>query len=174
MNPNNKAYQYSIRLLALRDYSRFKLGQKLKLRGHSQEEIDKTLNELVQKGYLKEERYAESRIKALVAKGHSAQFIKQKLEKEKIYLDLTSIEKMGELDHLSQIKRLLLKKLKQVGPWKKDWHERKKQQDKVLRYLISKGHDFNQCKKALDKYSQSDVNDAHSGAFYHQEDDINF
>lgn len=79
------AYDYSIRLLSKRDYSRFKLKQKLILRGFEEEEVDHALEEVANKGFLREEEYMRIRVKTLLINGHANKIIQMRLEQEELF-----------------------------------------------------------------------------------------
>src|SRR5690606_29079025 len=76
--PKKTCYQYSLDLLARRDYSKYKLTQKLRSREFTDEEIEDTIENLVKKNYLREEEYQRMRVQGMLIKGYANSFIKQK------------------------------------------------------------------------------------------------
>ena len=85
---SKKALDYAIRILSIKDYSIYKMKMKLKERKFSPEEIDVTINKLLEYNYLREEEYARMRIKQLLVKGFSNSYILQKLSQEGlVFLD---------------------------------------------------------------------------------------
>ena len=56
---SNKAYMYLVKLLSSRDYSEYKLREKLREKKYPADEIESALNEIKSKGFLREEAYAE-------------------------------------------------------------------------------------------------------------------
>lgn len=104
------------------------------------DEINNVIEEIKAKGYLKEELYAEARIKAFMNKGYSADFIRQKLAQEKVTVTEIEIYEIFDEYHLTendQIERLLKKKLKEISEDKeKAYNDRQK----AIRFAISKGH----------------------------------
>lgn len=145
-SPANKAYFYLIKILSARDYSEYKLREKLREKKYSSEEIEQAINEVKSKGYLREENYAAARVKAFMEKGYSPVFIRQKLAQENVTLSDEKIEAVFTEYRLTpndQIERLIRKKIR--GKAEIDYNE----ESKILRYLISKGHDFSESKKLI-------------------------
>lgn len=136
----NKAYLYVIKLLSARDYSEHKLREKMREKKFPADEIENVINEIKAKGHLKEELYAEARIKAFMNKGYSADFIRQKLAQEKVTVTEIEIYDIFDEYHLTendQIERLLKKKLKTIS---KDKEKAYNDRQKAIRFAISKGH----------------------------------
>lgn len=143
---NSKAYFYLIKILSSRDYSEHKLREKLRERKYPASEIDEVINEIKAKGYLKEDLYTEARIKGFMHKGYSIDYIRQKLQQEKLTVPLETIGDIFEEYRITedqQVERLALKKIGTKIP------EDFEQESKILRYLISKGHDFSRSKRVL-------------------------
>ncbi len=150
MADSNKAYLYLIKLLSARDYSEHKLKEKLQERVRakrfSSEEATSALNLIKEQGYLREEAYAEARVKGFMSKGYSPNFIRQKLAQE--HLTVTD-ESIGEIfteyriSEEDQIERLARKKMGSRTTFDFD------DETRILRFLISKGHDYSSSKKVL-------------------------
>lgn len=137
---SKQAYSYLVKLLSARDYSEHKLREKLREKKYPASEIDDAINEIKARGYLREDAYAEARIKAFMSKGYSVNYIKQKLQVEKLDVSYEVIQDVfdehGESE-IDQIKRLLSKKLRNVP---KDKEEAFKEEQKAVRFALSKGH----------------------------------
>lgn len=150
------AYKYSIRLLSRRDYSRFKLEQKLRDRGYDRNLIDELLEELIESKYLREENYIESRVKGLIRKGWSFEKVKYHLEREKCSIQFSEIGeicKEAGIQTDEVIENQIQKKWdSSVDLNNMDYETLKKKKDKVLRYLVSKGHQFSSSKAALERF----------------------
>ena len=143
---STKAYSYIVKLLSSRDYSEYKLREKLEDKKFIDSEIDDALNEIKNRGYLKENVYNEARIRSLMNKNYSPGYILQKLNQE--HLD-TNLEEIVEIFNENQVStqdqiELLIKK-KMHGSTELNYEG----QNKILRYLLSKGHDFDESKKCL-------------------------
>lgn len=143
---STKAYSYIVKLLSSRDYSEYKLREKLKDKKFIDSEIDDALNEIKNRGYLKENVYNEARVRSLMNKNYSPSYILQKLNQE--HLD-TNLEEIVEIFNENQVStqdqiELLIKK-KMHGSTELNYEG----QNKILRYLLSKGHDFDESKKCL-------------------------
>jgi regulatory protein len=156
----SKAYLYLIRLLSSRDYSEFKLREKLREKQYPATEIDEAIAEIKAKNYLREDNYAEARAKAFMNKGYSPDYIKQKLAQEHVSVDedfIQNIYSENRNDSDEQIRSLVEKKLRGR---KLDSYE---QEVKVIRFILSKGHQIGAIKKILKEYktsySQSSYND---------------
>lgn len=67
--PPERAYQYSLRLLAARDYSSAKMRGKLALRDFSEEDIETVIRRLEGEGWMDDRRYAERFAEAALSAG---------------------------------------------------------------------------------------------------------
>lgn len=143
---SKKAYSYLIKILSSRDFSEHKLREKLRERNYPASEIEEAINEVKEKNFLREDNYIEARIKAFMNKGYSPNYIQQKLEQEHLQVaealidDVFSEHKLTKND---QIERLVRKKLNLKTEINFE------EENKILRYLISKGHDFTTSKKIM-------------------------
>lgn len=149
-----KAFDYALRLLALRDYSVHKMKMKLKQRKFSAEDIDKAVERLQSYNYLREEEYTRIRIKQLLMKGYANSYIINKLTQEKLNISSEAIENMrkeqGFLAY-DQIKYLIEKKLRgREIPY--EFELKMKLKNKIMRFLISKGYHFDEINSALKSY----------------------
>lgn len=153
-----RAYNSSIWLLAKRDYSRFKLENKLKEKKFSPEVISETIQLLLEKKFLQEDLYIEARIRGLMRKNYSPCYIQRALANERLAVDsgqIADIFTQNQVTTSQQIDDLLQKKSAHV--------ERKqniqKSYQSLLRFLLSKGHDQQVChskiKSFLDPQSNS-------------------
>jgi len=88
----------------------------------------------------------EARVKGFMNKCYSISYIRQKMAQEHLTITEEAIQEIFDEHHMSeeqQVERLAKKKVGQKTEM--DFN----QQGKVLRYLISKGHDFSLSKKVL-------------------------
>ncbi len=140
---SKKAYNYLIRLLTRRDYSRYKLEQKLRERKFSNTAIQESIEEIIRLNYLREDNYIEARIKGFMHKNCSKSFIQSKLAEEFLNVELEKIEAVFneyEITEEDQIERLIQKKLPHQTPKSLSFEERMKIENKIMRYILSKGH----------------------------------
>ncbi len=150
----SKIYSYCIYLLSKQDYSEFKMRQKLRQkRDFLPHEIDETIASLKAKGYLREDAYRRLFIRKWMQKGESEQKIRQRGAMEKLQFEpeeFSTVEEELGFNEDDSIEKLVEKKLrsKEIPS---DSKERGKLRDKVLRFLISKGHGYDEAKKALSK-----------------------
>lgn len=148
-----KAYQAAIRLLTRKDYSKHKLKSKLIEKGYDEIIVDELIQELVEKKFLREDYYAEARIKGLMNKGYSAYFIKSKLEQEEVYVSTDAIfEIYNEYNYSEeqQIKELIRKKLPRSA---NQTPLEFKDKVRILRFLSSKGHNVQNIDQYLPMHS---------------------
>ncbi|MGZ3808551.1 MAG: regulatory protein RecX [Bacteriovorax sp.] len=137
---------YLVKLLSARDYSEYKLREKLREKKYSTEESESAINEIKSKGYLREEAYAEARVKAFMNKGYAPDYIRQKLALEHMTItdqEISDIFSEHRVNIEDQIDRLVRKKMPKKSEIDFD------DQNKILRYLLSKGHDFGTSKKIM-------------------------
>lgn len=152
---NQRIYNYSIHLLARQDYSEFKLRRKLRSKKDNlPHEVEEVLESLKSKGLLREENYRRLFIRKWMMKGEAEDKIKKRGAMEKLEFDSSEFRKveleLGFSDEDS-IEKLISKKLRaKVIP--DDKQEKYKLRDKTLRFLISKGHGFQEAKQALERY----------------------
>lgn len=143
---SQKAYMYLVKIISARDYSEHKLREKLRERKYPTDEIESAIAEIKSKGYLREDVYAEARVKAFMHKGYSPNYIRQKLAQEHLTVTDEEIEAIFIEYRTSpeeQMDRLIRKKMH--GKTEFDYAG----ESKILRYLISKGHDFGSAKKIM-------------------------
>lgn len=155
---NQRIYNYSIHLLARQDYSEFKLRQKLRSKKDNlPHEVEEVLVVLKSKGLLREESYRRLFIRKWMLKGESEDKIRQRGTMEKLEFSTEEFgqasTELGFTDEDS-IEKLVTKKLRsKTIPT--DRLELMKLRDKTLRFLISKGHGFDEAKKAINSYFTS-------------------
>lgn len=150
--PSNSAYNYAIKLLSQRDYSKYKLKKKLQSKFFSDIEIEQTIENLIEKKYLQENNYIEVKIKALMNKNFSPKYIRYRLKQENIDLQISFINNIfkknqGNVDQ--QIERIIDKKISNIDLSNMSEKELQRLKDKILRTLYSKGHDLTVCRTIL-------------------------
>lgn len=152
---NQRIYNYSIHLLARQDYSEFKLKQKLRSKKDNlSHEVDEVIEALKSRGLLREENYRRLFIRKWMIKGEAEDKIRKRGALEKLEFTAEDFrqaeEELGFSDQDS-VEKLIAKKLrsKEIPT---DFAEKQKLKDKVLRFLISKGHDYSEAKTHLNKY----------------------
>lgn len=150
-----RIYNYCIHLIARQDYSEYKLRKKLRSKPQNlPHQIDEAIEKLKAKGLLREESYRRLFIRKWMLKGESEDKIRKRGSQEKLTFEDGEFEicaqELGFTDDES-LEKLVAKKLrsKEIP---KNPAEKFKLRDKVLRFLISKGHSFEDSKKSLAKY----------------------
>lgn len=155
-NPHKEAYNHSIRLLARKDYSRFKMETKLREKGFDRNIAKDVIDELVEKKYLREELYIESRVKGLIRKGWSHEKVIRHLEQERCNVTTAEIDEILGESGIDTDEILLHQIQKKWGHGflteELTWEQKQKKKEKVLRYLVSKGHQFSESKAALERF----------------------
>lgn len=150
-----RIYNYCIHLLARQDYSEYKLRQKLRSKPQNLPHmIDEVIPKLKERGLLREESYRRLFIRKWMMKGESEDKIRRRGSQEKLTFEAEEFrmveQELGFTDDES-IEKLVAKKLRSKEIPKNPL-EKQKLRDKVLRFLISKGHDFSDAKKAINQY----------------------
>lgn len=143
MEENKKAYSYAIKLLTIKDYSRSKLEKKLLERSFDSSIVQNILDELVEKGFLREDLYAEARIKAFMFKRYSMHFIGQKMAQEGVKVGLEQIAEIFDeykMTETQQMTELIHKKIGRIDLSSLDFESKEKLKGKIIRHLLSKGH----------------------------------
>lgn len=152
---NQRIYNYSIHLLARQDYSEYKLRQKLRSKPQNlPHEIDEVLGKLKEKGLLREEAYRRLFIRKWMMKGEAEDKIRKRGSLERLQFEDDEFERVAQelgFTEEESLDKLIQKKLrsKEIPT---DFQEKLKLRDKVLRYLISKGHEYSDVKSAVSKY----------------------
>lgn len=149
---NQRIYNYCIHLLARQDYSEFKLRQKLRSKPQNlPHEIDETIEKLKEKGLLREASYRRLFIRKWMLKGEAEDKIRRRGAQEQLEFEEGEFEAIAQelgLEDSDNLEKLIQKKLrgKEIP---QDPEARYKLRDKILRYLISKGHDYQEAKSSL-------------------------
>lgn len=150
-----RIYNYCVHLIARQDYSEYKLRQKLRSKPQNLPHmIEEAIEKIKAKGLLREESYRRLFIRKWMMKGESEDKIRKRGAMEKLEFEDHEFEtcerELGFSDEDS-IEKLVAKKLrsKEIP---KDPAEKYKLRDKILRFLISKGHSFEESKRSLSKY----------------------
>ena len=152
----SRIYNYCIHLLARQDYSEFKLRQKLRSKKNNlPHEIDEALTKLKEKGLLREENYKRLFIKKWLQKGESANKIKMRANAEKLELTeehFAGVHEETDLTKKDILDALVQKKLRHVTPSELPYEEKMALKQKVFRFLMSKGHSYEESNQALKSY----------------------
>jgi SOS response regulatory protein OraA/RecX len=155
---NQRIYNYSIHLLARQDYSEFKLRRKLRSKKDNlPHEVEEVLEALKGKGLLREESYRRLFIRKWMMKGEAEDKIRKRGAMEKLVFEdeeFSNVEKELGFSDDDSIEKLVSKKLR-AKDIPTDFKEKQKLRDKVLRFLISKGHSYEDSKRSLTSYFQN-------------------
>lgn len=152
---NQRIYNYSIHLLARQDYSEYKLRTKLRSKKDNlPHEIDEVITALKSRGLLREENYRRLFIRKWMIKGEAEEKIRKRGAMEKLEFsseEFRIVEQELGISDENNIEKLITKKLRSKDV-PADPSEKQKLKEKVLRFLISKGHDYSDAKASLNKY----------------------
>lgn len=149
------AFNKSLDLLARQDYSKHKLTQKLLTIGYEVDEIFEAIQKLEAKNLLNEKEYLRRRVNQLMAKGKSISLIQSELERENLSAseeDIRSLQQEAGLDASQQIISLIDKKCRYKNIGEMDHEEKSKLKQKILRFVLSKGHSLDECRHHLDHF----------------------
>ena len=137
----------AVKLLTRKDYSKFKLAQKLEEKGHDANLINDVIEDLRGRKLFREDWYIEARIRGLIRKHYGPEVISLKLQQEEIYVNETEILDIYqevEITQEDQIRNLVQKKYSHIDNI--DFNTKQK----ILRFLHSKGHYLENLSKYLD------------------------
>lgn len=152
---SQRIYNYCIHLLARQDYSEFKLRQKLRSKPQNlPEEIDEAITKIKERGLLHEENYRRLFIRKWLIKGESEDKIRRRASQEKLQLSNEEFKLAADelgVSSEDNILKLIQKKLR-MKEIPKDRESFYKLREKTLRFLISKGHSYDEAKTSLDAY----------------------
>lgn len=152
---NQRIYNYSIHLLARQDYSEYKLKRKLlSKKDNLPHEVDEVLIALKAKGLIREENYRRLFIRKWMMKGESEDKIRKRGGMERLQFEadeFLQVESELGFNDEDSVEKLVAKKMrsKEIPH---NFLEKQKLQNKVLRFIISKGHSFADAKKALGQH----------------------
>ncbi|MBT3981279.1 MAG: regulatory protein RecX [Bacteriovoracaceae bacterium] len=139
--------KYSVQLLSKRDYSRKKLKKKLLDKEFDSQEIEETLDKLIELNYLQEDQFTDARVRGLNSKGYGPRFISQKLKEDGIEIDEHQIEALLNEQDLyveSTFELALQKKLRSTTDHMK-----------LKSYLFNRGFSMDLIYKELPKHLNS-------------------
>lgn len=135
LSPRKQLYGLALRLLTRREHSVQELSRKLREKTEHPEYISEIIQELIQKKYLDDARFAESYSRARANKGYGTLRIKREL-KEKGIAEIANIS-------AADIKLIYNRKFGDSFPT--DNREKAKR----IRYLQYRGFSFEEIKKVL-------------------------
>ncbi|EPZ50300.1 regulatory protein RecX [Bacteriovorax sp. BAL6_X] len=159
-----RAYQYCIWLLSKRDYSRYKLSQKLYEKKYTPF-IDQLLDFLEEAKYLQEEQYIRTRIKTFMYKGLSKRNILNKLRSERVEPSTELIDELFDeyrYTENGQLRDLINKKLRSKGVSALEDFNFKQ---KLIRFLLSKGHSYDKINTELKNVQNDEESNAQNSPF---------
>lgn len=134
---------------AYRERSHYEVKNKLYSHGLYSSEVDQVMVKLIEQNFLNEERYAMAFVSGKFRiKGWGKKRIERELKAQKIgdYLIRKAMKQIEDGDYEKTLNTLAKKKWDMV----KD-RESLKKMGKVVKFLMSKGYDFEDSKKAVDK-----------------------
>lgn len=151
---SKEAYNYAIFILSKRDYSIYKMREKLITRKYEEQEINETIDKLLSKNFLREDEYKRTRIKSLLVKGFSNSYILRKLEQEHISShedEINQVRDDQQIDKNDSLSLLVEKKLRgKLIP--QEFNAKMKLKSKIMNFLASKGYDYQEAKEALSEH----------------------
>jgi regulatory protein len=152
-----KCYQQAIKILARKDYSRFKLKNKLLEKDFQSHLIDDLLDLLIDEKYLREDYYKEARIKGMINKGYHPNYIHQKMYQENCPVTDVEIDDVltecntNEQDLLISLIKKKYRIMDAIDEKKNDNQKR----EKILRFVATKGHCPHQARRIIDSQESS-------------------
>lgn len=151
---DKKCYNAALRLIARRDYSEYKLKQKLKEKSFERETINQVIETLKEENYLREDLYREARIKGLLRKGYSESVVSYKMDQERCPATVEDIQAVAEEIGLTQDRQLFELVEKKVRIDYDFVADKRKLKDRVLRYIHTRGHSVGKATQYYDQIIQ--------------------
>lgn len=148
----SKAFLYAIYLLSFRDYTEREICEKLIRKGYDESTVNQVVKDLIQKGYIDDDRYAEQWIKNKAkSKGIGTAKIKYELSKKGISYDLIK-EKLEDNKDFDELEIAMGVAYKKIKSYKNMGKERIK--TKLGRFLERKGFSYYIINKVIDNLFQ--------------------
>jgi regulatory protein len=141
--PQKNIKDYALGLLARKDYSKQQFQNKLLAKNYSIEEVNEIINLLIKSRIFKEENFVRSIVIKRMNQGYSPTFIQNHLETKGVSIPLDEIHSFFEesgINEKIQMENLIAKKFSFLIK-QEDEDRNLKMKAKVLRFLISRGHD---------------------------------
>ncbi|MBY5947463.1 recombination regulator RecX [Photobacterium rosenbergii] len=143
--PTQSAKQAAVRYLSRRDHAEQELQQKLLARGFEQEEVDEAVALCLDYNWLDDARFAERLLNNGIAKGWGLLRIRQEMAHKGIHEEVVS--QLFEDDEFDWFEHALEVARRKYGDSPMDTDKEKARR---LRFMQSRGFDFEQVKYALD------------------------
>lgn len=147
-----RAFRYCIHLLAKRDYSKFKLSQKLLSKQYQVSVVEQCIEKLIKLKYLNEDNYLRLKIKSLLNRGYGINYILQKCQEEKLLLSEQHIFDVMEEENLTEadiLKKQIQKKTRSLDFDSMPKELAYKHRVKITRSLITRGFNYQMIKNFL-------------------------
>ncbi|MCI2284691.1 recombination regulator RecX [Colwellia sp. MSW7] len=143
-SPNKKKYQKQtalhcgVGLLARREHSEFELRQKLASREFPAQEIESAIERLLEKGYLSDDRFAQSMCRYRVNRGYGWRYIANELKQKGVCSTIIQhLQKNCEIDWYLQAELAYNKRFGESR--RENLPISKKEQAKKIRFLQYRG-----------------------------------
>ncbi|MCX5781409.1 MAG: RecX family transcriptional regulator [Elusimicrobia bacterium] len=143
-----KAINSVFHLLSIRSRSEKELGEKLKTKKISEENITDAIGRIKELGYINDEKFAKERISYLRQKGKGPFIIKMDLRRAGIQEDtineLLFKDKTSKNIEIEQVKNIVLSRLKRMGKI-----DAKTKFNRLMGFLARRGFDIETIKEGL-------------------------
>lgn len=139
----SNAYNYALNILNNKDYTSMDIKNKLKLKQYSNQTIESVLSKLESYGFIDDKKYIAKYVdySLNIKKAGKNKIIYDLKNKGVKDLDIVSIEINEEIQHANAYD-LALKKIRSLK-------SNTRIEDKIFRYLLSKGYDFDLVKSVV-------------------------
>jgi len=154
LDGHQKALHTALRILTVRDHSKYELNRKLKQRGFSPADIEKAVSECERLDYINDERTARVYIHQMIRKGQGLNRIRHAMNKkglqgQRIENILCEIE--SDIDEAQGAQRILEKHIQRF----ERENDLKKRRDKMYRFLYARGFSQDTIRKLIKKYESA-------------------
>lgn len=146
MQKNPLIFKKALQILAIKQYSRHELLEKLLQRNFPENEISIVLDHLEKIGYLNDNNYKNSLILSYLRKGFHYRSIPYKLKEKGLHAESEEITNLASENDLS-VEKILVTLIEK---------NRKKSQNSLIRVIISHGHDYRLANEIIKKMKLTD------------------
>lgn len=145
-----KAFEYSLSLIERKDYTAFEIENKLKNKELSNPTIKRTIEKLEALGFVNDSKFSQRYLNdSLSIKKQGIKKITYELNKKGISKEDIALLEFDEDTLYKNALFLAEKKYKLIN-------DKKKAREKLFRYLVSKGYDFEMVKKAINEVTKEE------------------
>ena len=143
--PSWPAFDYGVWMLGRREYARQELAQKMKLRGYEPTEIEQALDRLMELGFQSDVRFTQSQVRSKSSRYGNRRLTQQLTQ----HVDTHLVDEA--MEGLDDERTRTLALMSRFDSWDRT---NPKQQDKMVRFLMSRGFSYHSFKPWLELWKK--------------------